>query len=136
MQTWQIQEAKSRFSEVVKRAQNQNMSYLLDTNVISELVRPNPAKIVMTWFENIPSEALRISVLALVELRKGVERMPDDVRREKLRLWLEHELADWFGRSVLHVDIAVAERWGQADCANRSHRSQHRQPAGSHRPPS
>ena len=89
------------------------MSYLLDTNVISELVRPKPAKIVMTWFENIPSEALHISVLTLGEIRKGVERMPDGARREKLRLWLEHELADWFGRRVLPVDIAVADRWGR-----------------------
>ncbi len=89
------------------------MSYLLDTNVISELVRPKPAKIVLTWFENIPSEALHISVLTLGEIRKGIERMPDGARREKLRLWLEHELADWFGNRVLPVDIAVADRWGR-----------------------
>ncbi len=88
------------------------MSYLLDTNVISELVRPKPAKIVMTWFENIPSEALHISVLTLGEIRKGVEKMPDGVRREKLRLWLEHDLAGWFGSRILPVDISVADRWG------------------------
>jgi predicted nucleic acid-binding protein len=41
------------------------MSYLLDTNVISELLRPKPAKAVLTWFENIPSEALHISVLVI-----------------------------------------------------------------------
>ena len=105
------------------------MSYLLDTNVISELVRPKPAKIVMTWFENIPSEALHISVLTLGEIRKGVERMPDGARREKLRLWLEHELADWFGRRVLPVDIAVADRWGRL-VAQIGRPVPHRQPAG------
>ena len=89
------------------------MSYLLDTNVISELVRPKPAKSVLVWFENIPSEALHISVLTLGEIRKGVEYMPDGARREKLRLWLEHELADWFGARVLPVDIPVADRWGR-----------------------
>ena len=89
------------------------MSYLLDTNVISELVRPKPAKIVLDWFANIPSEALHISVLTLGEIRKGVEQMPDGVRREKLRLWLEHDLVDWFGTRVLPVDVLVADRWGR-----------------------
>lgn len=89
------------------------MSYLLDTNVISELVRPKPAKAVLAWFENIPSEALHISVLTLGEIRKGVEQMPDGARREKLRLWLEHDLAGWFETRVLPVDIQVADRWGR-----------------------
>ena len=89
------------------------MSYLLDTNVISELVRPKPAKAVLAWFENIPSEALHISVLTLGEIRKGIENMPDGARREKLRLWLEHELVDWFGSRILAVDKAVADRWGR-----------------------
>ena len=88
------------------------MSYLLDTNVISELVLPKPAKAVLAWFENIPSEALHISVLTLGEIRKGVEGMPDGARREKLRLWLEHDLPDWFDTRILPVDSAVADRWG------------------------
>ncbi|MEQ1726665.1 MAG: type II toxin-antitoxin system VapC family toxin [Sphingopyxis sp.] len=86
---------------------------LLDTNVISELVRPKPAKAVLAWFDNIPSEALHISVLTLGEIRKGVEQMPDSARREKLRLWLEHDLADWFEARVLPVDTPVADRWGR-----------------------
>lgn len=89
------------------------MSYLLDTNIISELVRPKPAKTVLVWFEKIPSEALHISVLTLGEIRKGVEQMPDGARREKLRLWLEHELLDWFGTRILSIDIPVADRWGR-----------------------
>ena len=89
------------------------MSYLLDTNVISELVRPKPSKAVLAWFENVPSEALHISVLTLGEIRKGVEHMPDGERREKLRLWLEHDLTDWFGTRVLPVDMSVADRWGR-----------------------
>jgi predicted nucleic acid-binding protein len=108
------------------------MSYLLDTNVISELVRPKPAKTVLAWFENIPSEALHISVLTLGEIRKGVEQMPDGARREKLRLWLEHDLADWFKTRVLSVDIRVADRWGQTNRTDGTACAQHRQPAGRH----
>ena len=89
------------------------MSYLLDTNIISELVRPQPAKAVLAWLDNIPSDALHISVLAFGEIRKGIELLPDNARREKLRLWLEHDLADWFGPRVLPIDLAVADRWGR-----------------------
>ena len=47
------------------------------------------------------------------EICKGVEAIEDKKRREKLRLWLEHELPAWFEGRVLPVDIAVADRWGR-----------------------
>jgi predicted nucleic acid-binding protein len=89
------------------------MSYLLDTNIISETVRRFPSKKVITWLENIPSDALYVSVLTFGEIRKGVDSLADEKRREKLRLWLEHELPAWFEGRVLPVDLAVAERWGR-----------------------
>ncbi|MHB1389818.1 MAG: PIN domain-containing protein [Thermoleophilia bacterium] len=89
------------------------MSYLLDTNVISETIRPRPDPGVIAWFEGVPAEALFISVLSLGEIRKGVEGLADEKRREKLRIWLEHELPGWFEERVLSVDLAVADRWGQ-----------------------
>lgn len=89
------------------------MSYLLDTNVISELVRPKPDKKVLKWFEQITDDALYLSVLTLGEIRKGVERLADTSRREKLRLWLEHDLRAWFGSRILPVGPEVADRWGR-----------------------
>jgi len=89
------------------------MSYLLDTNVISETIRPRQHKQVIAWLEQIPAEALFISVLTLGEIRKGIEKLTEKKRREKLRLWLEHELTAWFGRRVLPIDLAVADRWGR-----------------------
>jgi toxin FitB len=89
------------------------MSYLLDTNILSETIRRAPNKAVLTWLEKIPGEALFVSVLTLGEIRKGVEAVEDKKRREKLRLWLEHELPAWFEGRVLPVDIAVADRWGR-----------------------
>jgi len=93
------------------------MSYLLDTNVLSELVRPKPNEAVLAWFANVPDESLYISVLTLGEIRKGVEGVPDAKRKETLRVWLEHTLPEWFGSRVLSVDVNVAEKWGrlQAD---------------------
>jgi hypothetical protein len=89
------------------------MSYLLDTNVISETVRRQRNKLVVGWLEQIPAEALFVSVLTLGEIRKGIERLADRRRREKLRLWLEHDVPAWFEGRVLPVDLAVAGRWGR-----------------------
>ena len=89
------------------------MSYLLDTNIISETIRSNPNKALISWLDKIPGEALFVSVLSLGEIRKGIEALTDRKRREKLRLWLEHELPAWFEGRVLPVDLAVADRWGR-----------------------
>ena len=89
------------------------MSYLLDTNIVSETIRRNPNKTLISWLDQIPGEALFVSVLTLGEIRKGVETLADRKRREKLRLWLEHELPTWFEDRVLPVDLAVADRWGR-----------------------
>jgi predicted nucleic acid-binding protein len=89
------------------------MSYLLDTHIVSETVRPNPKTAVITWLGQLPGEGLYISVLTLGEIRKGIEALADRKRKEKLRLWLEHDLPAWFEGRVLSVDLAVAERWGR-----------------------
>jgi predicted nucleic acid-binding protein len=89
------------------------MSYLLDTNIVSETVRRNPNKALITWLDQIPGEALFVSVLTLGEIRKGIEALSNKRRREKLRLWLEYELPAWFEGRVLAVDLSVADRWGR-----------------------
>lgn len=89
------------------------MSYLLDTNVISELVRASPEPAVLAWFEQVPDDSLYLSVLTLGEIRKGIELIADSRRKEKLRVWLEHTLPDWLEGRLLPVDEPVAERWGR-----------------------
>ena len=89
------------------------MSYLLDTNIVSELARPKPERLVADWFAEVTDEALYLSVLTLGELRKGVESLPNGSKRERLRLWLETDLPTWFGGRLLAVDAAVADRWGR-----------------------
>jgi len=79
---------------------------------VSELVRTKPSDKVVAWFEQVPDEALHLSVLSLGEIRKGVEKLVTSRRREKLRVWLEQDLVDWFGPRLLSIDHAVADRWG------------------------
>ena len=89
------------------------MSYLLDTNVVSELTRRRPDARVVRWFEATAEETLHLSVLSLGELRGGVEAQRDAARREKLRVFLERELPRRFEDRLLPVSAGVADRWGR-----------------------
>src|SRR5579872_2571370 len=89
------------------------MSYLIDTNVISELVKKTPEKRVVDWFKNIPNESLYISVLTIGEIRQGIEKIHDQKKREKLSLWLEYEIPAWLEQRILSLDIHVMDQWGR-----------------------
>jgi hypothetical protein len=93
------------------------LSYLVDTNVLSELRRREPNPRVVEWFTQRPSTTLFLSVLTLGELRKGIQLIPDGERRLRLLDWLETELPKFFAGRTLAVDASVADRWGrlQAD---------------------
>ena len=89
------------------------MSYLVDTNIVAELARREPDPCVVAWFRKVPDAALHLSVLTLGEWRKGVESLAETRRRERLRVWLENDLAEWFGERLLPLSAAVADRWGR-----------------------
>ncbi|HEY0295741.1 MAG TPA: type II toxin-antitoxin system VapC family toxin [Bordetella sp.] len=88
------------------------MSYLLDTNVLSELRRRKPDAQVVQWMKERPATTLYLSVLTLGELRKGIEALPDSSRKRLLLDWLEIDLPGFFTGRVLPVDVRVANRWG------------------------
>ena len=88
------------------------MSYLLDTNVLSETWKTNPDKNVIEWLKAIPSEKLFISVLSIGEIRRGIELLPTGQKRKKLLSWLEEELPIQFSDNILAINLEVAERWG------------------------
>lgn len=89
------------------------MSYLLDTNVLSELRRRDPAANVVRWFADRPASTLHLSVLTLGELRKGIEGLGEGDRKSRLLDWLEVELSSYFAGRILAVDAVVADRWGR-----------------------
>ena len=89
------------------------MSYLLDTNVISEHSRRRPNAKVVAWLRTLPVEEQHLSVLSLGEVSNGIERLADGPRRERLRIWLERDLQGLFGARLLPIDAAVADRWGR-----------------------
>lgn len=89
------------------------MSYLIDTNVLSELRRRDPDVNVVRRMADRPATTLYLSVLTLGELRKGVEGLPEGDRKRRLLDWLEVELPTFFAGRILPVDATVAERWGR-----------------------
>ena len=89
------------------------MSYLLDTNVLSELRRKTPNPAVSAWFATRPATSLYLSVLTLGELRKGIDGVKDAARRLALSDWLQTEMSMFFMGRVLSIDEHVADRWGQ-----------------------
>ena len=94
--------------------------FLLDTNVVSELIRKKPEPSVFTWVDSINEELLYLSVLTFGEIRKGIARLPLDARRTKLEVWLEVELTEWLGDRILPIDRAISERWGRLAGDSRS----------------
>lgn len=89
------------------------MSYLVDTNVLSELRRKSPDRHVVEWFSQRPSHMLFVSVLTFGEIRKGIERLTERRLRNRLIGWLEGELPAFFAGRVLDIDLRVADRWGR-----------------------
>ena len=89
------------------------MSFLLDTNVVSEWVKPRPDSRVVAWLADVDEDRVFLSVVTLGEIRHGIERLPAGRRRERLDEWLREELPERFESRVLPIDVAVANAWGR-----------------------
>jgi len=87
------------------------VKYLLDTCVISELVKPTPDRKVVDWINELPSEALFLCVITIGEVRKGLTKLPDSKKKERLTLWLDTLLIEYRER-ILSIDLKVCDNWG------------------------
>jgi len=88
------------------------MRYLLDTCVISEIIKPVPDKKVTSWLAEQEESSLFLSVLSFGEIEKGIEKAPDNTRKKKLKLWVEEDLKQRFEGKILPVDLDVSTMWG------------------------
>ena len=100
------------------------MNFLLDTNVVSEWVKPQPDRGVVAWLAAVDENDVFLSVVTLAELRRGVDRLPVGRRRERLEVWLHDDLKLRFTGRSLGIDDAVADAWGhlmaRSEAAGRS----------------
>ena len=88
------------------------MGYLIDTNVISGIIKIKQNANIVEWFNSVQDKDLYLSVLTIGEIKKGIGKIIDIKRKEKLRIWLDRELTAWFHDRILPIDLSVASKWG------------------------
>ena len=86
-------------------------SWLLDTNVLSELRRPRPAEKVVAFVASQPLESLHVSAVTLAEIRFGIELVADAGRRAELNDWLMHKVRPMFAQRILPVSEDIMFKW-------------------------
>lgn len=86
--------------------------FLVDTNVVSEVLRPAPDVRVAAWCQGAKKDLLHLSVVSFGEIRKGLTVMPAGTRRSQLEKALDTLIPEWFAGRILPMSQAVAERWG------------------------
>lgn len=89
------------------------MKYLLDTCVISEIIRKKANKKVIEWLESCEEDFLFLSVLTIGEIQKGITKLQDVKRKAMIQKWLDKDLMNRFDERILPVSVAVASTWGQ-----------------------
>jgi len=88
------------------------MKYLLDTCVISELVKPKPSRKIVQWIQGCDEDGLFLSVLTLGEIQKGIAKLADGKRKATIQQWLDHDLRRRFAGRVIGITAEVAATWG------------------------
>ena len=86
--------------------------FLLDTNVLSELIKHSPEPKVTSWLEEMDEEIVFLSVLTIGEIRKGVTALARADRRVAIEAWLEKDLRNRFAGRILPITEEIADRWG------------------------
>ena len=89
------------------------MSFLLDTNVVSEWMKPEPNPGVVSWLAQVDEDRVFLSVITVTELRYGIDRMTAGKRKKRLDQWLVEELPLRFEGRILAIDSAVADACGK-----------------------
>jgi predicted nucleic acid-binding protein len=93
---------------------------LIDTNVVSELMRPVPALAVLAWFADRNATNLFLSAISEAELRAGAAYLPGGRRREGLVAAIDAMIAEDFGGRVLPFDSAAAKSYAVIAAARRT----------------
>jgi toxin FitB len=89
------------------------MSFLLDTNVVSEWVKPSPNLGLLKWLAEVDEDHTFLSAVTIAEIRYGIQRLPAGKRRQRLDEWLTDSLLLRFDGRVLPVDSQIADACGR-----------------------
>jgi len=89
------------------------VKYLLDTCLISELVKKVPNSAVVSWLDTQDEQSFYLSVLTIGELQKGISKLSDGTRKDELQAWVEHDLTLRFMGRIIDIDLETVLIWGR-----------------------
>lgn len=89
------------------------MKYILDTCVISELIKPNPNSSVVSWVDSHSEENLYLTSITTGEIQRGILKLPISQKKSNLQDWLENELIKRFERRILGFGLLESKTWGK-----------------------
>ena len=89
------------------------MKYLIDTCVISELIKKKPNENVINWITGNDEQDLFLSTLTFGEIYKGIGKISNISKKTTFSQWIEHDLKERFKNRILAIDINVAKMWGK-----------------------
>lgn len=88
------------------------MRYLLDTCVLSDIIKPEPNPSLVEWLASADESRLFLSVLTVGEIQKGISALPEGRRQRELQHWLDIDLSNRFSGRILPVSHHTAADWG------------------------
>jgi toxin FitB len=88
------------------------MNYLLDTCVLSEFTRRQPNPGVVNWVATADESQLFLSAISIGEIKHGIDRMPDSVRKQTLNTWFDDQLNQRFVGRIISIDADIMLAWG------------------------
>jgi predicted nucleic acid-binding protein len=89
------------------------MKYLVDTNILSDMTKPQPNKGVMNWFSNTIDTDMFISVISIGEIVCGIEKLPDSTKKVNLSAWFNEIIQDGFTDRIANIDTNIITIWGK-----------------------
>ena len=77
------------------------------------MIKPKPDKNIISWLEKQNEDSLYLSVLTFGEIEKGIEKASNQIKKQKLRLWVEDDLKKRFDGRIIPISFSIAAEWGK-----------------------
>jgi len=89
------------------------VKYLLDTNIISELISKQPNENVLSFLEKKDESSIFLSVITIGEIKSGIEKLQDHNKKTTLLTWLHDDLLNRFSGRIVDIDVEIMLEWGK-----------------------
>jgi predicted nucleic acid-binding protein len=93
------------------------LKYILDTNIISELIRENPDYNVVSFVDSLPEEHIYLSVITIGEIYFGIQKLQDGKKKNGMLAWFQNDLLQRFDGKILEIDTHTMVAWGEINAS-------------------